>query len=86
MSWTGIGPTLAFGLAAPMFGKAGDIFGHRRLYLFGLLGAMVSAILTALAGGTAMLIFARTLDGVFGAATGTASGPSSTWSFGPKIE
>jgi len=37
------------------------------------LGAMVSAVLTATAPDVGMLLFARTLDGVVGAATGTAS-------------
>ena len=49
LTWASTGPLLAFGLAAPFFGKAGDLFGHRRLYLFGLAGAMVSAVLTATA-------------------------------------
>jgi len=74
LTWTMVGPLLAYGLAAPILGKAGDIYGHRRLYLFGLVGAMVSAILTALSHDVSMLLFARTLDGVQGAATGTASG------------
>ena len=74
LTWTMIGPLLAYGLAAPILGKTGDIFGHRRLYLFGLVGGMVSAILTALSHNVDMLLFARTLDGIQGAATGTASG------------
>jgi MFS family permease len=49
LAWASTGPLLAFGVAAPFFGKAGDLFGHRRLYQFGLLGAMVSAVLTATA-------------------------------------
>ncbi|HEY8080652.1 MAG TPA: MFS transporter [Acidimicrobiales bacterium] len=73
LTWTMIGPLLAYGLAAPLFGKVGDVFGHRRLYLIGLAGAMVSAIMTALAPSAGLLIFARTLDGIQGAATGTAS-------------
>ena len=73
LAWASTGPLLAFGVAAPFFGKAGDLFGHRRLYQFGLLGAMVSAILTAIAPNVGMLLFARALDGVQGAATGTAS-------------
>ncbi len=72
--WTSLGPTLAYGIAAPIFGKIGDLFGHRQLYMFGLIGAMISAILTALAPNTTWLILARTLDGIQGAATGTASG------------
>jgi len=74
LTWTMVGPLLAYGLAAPILGKTGDIFGHRRLYLFGLVGAMVAALLTALSHDVAMLLFARALDGVQGAATGTASG------------
>jgi MFS family permease len=73
LAWASTGPLLAFGVAAPFFGKAGDLFGHRRLYQFGLLGAMVSAILTATAPNVGLLLFARALDGVQGAATGTAS-------------
>ncbi len=74
LTWTMVGPLLAYGLAAPILGKTGDIYGHRRLYLFGLAGAMVSALLTAVSHNVDMLLFARTLDGVQGAATGTASG------------
>ncbi len=73
LAWASTGPLLAFGVAAPFFGKAGDLFGHRRLYQFGLLGAMVSAVLTATAPNVGLLLFARALDGVQGAATGTAS-------------
>lgn len=73
LTWTVTGPLLAYGIAAPVFGRIGDIVGHRRLYLFGLIGAMVSAVLTALAPDTTLLLFARALDGVQGAATGTAS-------------
>jgi MFS family permease len=73
LAWASTGPLLAFGVAAPFFGKAGDLFGHRRLYQFGLLGAMVSAVLTATAPNVGLLLFARCLDGVQGAATGTAS-------------
>src|SRR5580692_11133932 len=64
LAWASTGPLLAFGVAAPFFGKAGDLFGHRRLYQFGLLGAMVSAVLTATAPDVGMLLFARALDGV----------------------
>ena len=73
LTWTMTGPLLAYGLAAPLLGKTGDIFGHRRLYLFGLAGAVVSAVLTALAPDVITLLGARTLDGIQGAATGTAS-------------
>ncbi len=84
LTWTMVGPLLAYGLAAPILGKTGDIFGHRRLYLFGLAGAMISAILTALAMNIGMLLFARTLDGIQGAATGTASGALINLVFAPE--
>ena len=74
LTWTMVGPLLAYGLAAPLLGKTGDVVGHRRLYLVGLSGALVAAALTALSHDVATLIAARTLDGVQGAATGTASG------------
>jgi MFS family permease len=74
LTWTMVGPLLAYGLAAPVLGKAGDIIGHRRLYLLGLGGAVVAAVLTALSVSVGMLLVARALDGVQGAATGTASG------------
>ena len=73
LTWASTGPLLAFGVAAPFFGKAGDLFGHRRLYLFGLVGAMVSAVVTATAPDVGVLLVGRALDGVQGAATGTAS-------------
>ncbi len=82
LTWTMVGPLLAYGLAAPILGKTGDIYGHRRLYLFGLLGAMVSAGLTAVSHNVDMLLFARTLDGIQGAATGTASGALINMVFG----
>ena len=84
LTWTMVGPLLANGLAAPIFGKAGDILGHRRLYLFGLAGAAVSAILTALAPNVVLLLGARTLDGIQAAATGTASGALINLVFKPE--
>lgn len=73
LTWTMVGPHLAYGLAAPLLSKTGDIFGHRRLYLLVLFGDMVSAALTALSHSVDMLLFVRALDGVQGAATGMVS-------------
>ncbi len=73
LTWTSTGPLLAFGVAAPILGKVGDMGGYRRLYLWGLLGAAVCVILTASAPTAGVLIAARVLDGVEGAATGAAS-------------
>ncbi len=73
LTWTSTGPLLAFGVAAPILGKLGDLRGYRRLYLMGLAGAAVSVVLTASAPTAGVLIAARLFDGVQGAATGAAS-------------
>jgi MFS family permease len=73
LTWTSTGPLLAFGVAAPILGKLGDLRGYRRLYLWGLCGAAVSVVLTASAPTAGVLIAARLFDGVQGAATGAAS-------------
>jgi MFS family permease len=73
LTWTSTGPLLAFGVAAPVLGKLGDLRGYRRLYLWGLSGAVLSVILTASAPTAGVLIGARLLDGIQGAATGAAS-------------
>ncbi len=73
LTWTSTGPLLAFGVAAPVLGKLGDLRGYRRLYLWGLTGAAASVILTASAPTAGVLIAARLFDGVQGAATGAAS-------------
>ena len=73
LTWTSTGPLLAFGVAAPVLGKLGDLRGYRRLYLWGLAGAALSVVLTASAPTAGVLIAARLFDGVQGAATGAAS-------------
>ena len=73
LTWTSTGPLLAFGVAAPVLGKLGDLGGYKRLYLWGLLGAAICVTLTASAPTAGILIAARVLDGVQGAATGAAS-------------
>ena len=84
LTWTMIGPLLAYGLAAPILGKVGDLWGHRRLYLAGLASAIGTAALTALATNAGWLLTARALDGVQGAATGTASGALISLVFSPE--
>ncbi len=73
LTWTSTAPLLAFGVAAPVLGKLGDLRGYRKLYLWGLSGAAVSVVLTASAPTAGVLIAARLFDGVQGAATGAAS-------------
>ena len=73
LTWVITGPLLGFGVCAPMLGKMGDLRGHRRLYLFGMVGALVCAALSAVAWSAGSLIAFRTLGAVEGAATGASS-------------
>jgi EmrB/QacA subfamily drug resistance transporter len=73
LTWTVTGPFLALALAMPLFGKIGDVRGHRRVYILGLAGFTVATFLTALAWDGPSLIAIRTLGAIPGAATGPAS-------------
>jgi MFS family permease len=70
LSWVITGPMLAFGVVGPAFGKAGDIWGHKKVFLLGLFGAAVFAVASAFAWSALSLILFRTLSASFGAATG----------------
>jgi MFS family permease len=72
MTWAITGPMLAFGVVGPAFGKAGDLWGHKRVFVFGLFFAGVFAIASALAWDAPSLIAFRTLS----ATAGSACGPS----------
>jgi EmrB/QacA subfamily drug resistance transporter len=73
LTWTVTGPFLALALSMPLFGKIGDVRGHRRVYLVGLAGFTVATFLTAFAWDGASLIAIRTIGAIPGAATGPAS-------------
>lgn len=73
LTWTVTGPFLALALSMPLFGKIGDVRGHRRVYLVGLAGFTVATFLTAFAWDGASLIAIRAIGAVPGAATGPAS-------------
>jgi EmrB/QacA subfamily drug resistance transporter len=73
MTWTVTGPMLAFGVAAPLVGKASDLWGHRRLFLYGIALEAIVAGLSALAPNASTLILARVLGGLVGASIGAAS-------------
>ncbi|CAB4598206.1 unannotated protein [freshwater metagenome] len=72
LNWAITGPMLAFGVVGPAFGKAGDLWGHKRVFVLGLLLAGVFAALTAFAWNAASMIAFRTLS----ASAGSACGPS----------
>lgn len=73
MSWSITGPMLAFGVVGPAYGKAGDLWGHKRVFIGGLLGAGFFAVLTALAWNPLTMIAFRTLSASAGAATGPST-------------
>lgn len=73
INWALTGPMLAFGVVGPAFGKAGDLWGHKRLFLVGLLGASIFAALTAVAWNATTMILFRTLSATAGSATGPAA-------------
>jgi EmrB/QacA subfamily drug resistance transporter len=73
LSWAISGPMLAFGVLGPAFGKAGDVVGHKKVFLVGLAGAAVFSALTALAWNAVSLIIFRTLSAGLGSATGPSA-------------
>ncbi len=73
VTWVVTGPLLAFGVVGPLFGKLGDVWGYRRIFLFGLAGSIVLAGMSAVAWNASSLIAFRTLAAAEGAATGPAS-------------
>ena len=84
LTWAITGPLLAVGVSAPILGKLGDVYGHRRLYLYGLVGSLLCAALTAAAWSAGALIGARLFSGL-----GSACLTASSWAllfrvFGPS--
>ena len=67
------GPFLGLALTMPLFGKLGDVWGHRRVYLLGFAGFTFGALLTAFAWSGPALIAIRVLGSIPGAATGPTS-------------
>jgi EmrB/QacA subfamily drug resistance transporter len=72
LNWAITGPMLAFGVVGPAFGKAGDLWGHKRVFVTGLALAGVFAVLTAVAWSAPTMIAFRILS----ASAGSACGPS----------
>ena len=73
LTWIVSGPLLMLALAMPLFGKLGDVWGHRRLYLVGFSVFALFTGLCALAWSAPSLIVLRVLAAAGGAATGPAS-------------
>lgn len=73
LTWLITGPVLAFAVVGPAVGKLGDNWGHRRVFVAGLVGAAIFAGFTAFAWNPASLIAFRVLGATCGAATGPSS-------------
>ena len=73
LTWAITGPLLVVGVSAPMLGRLGDVRGHRRLYLAGMIGSLVCAAITAISWNAGVLIAARLFSGVGGAALTASS-------------
>ena len=73
VSWVQVAPALGFALGMPLFGKLGDLYGHRRIYLAGFGTFTMFSVVTALAWDPLSLITARTIAQLGGGATGTAA-------------
>lgn len=70
VAWVQVAPSLAFGLGMPLLGKLGDLYGHRRVYVYGLAVATLFAFLTVFAWDAYSLIAIRTIGQIAGSSTG----------------
>jgi MFS family permease len=73
LAWVNIAPAIAFGVSMPLFGKLGDLYGHRRVFVWGWTVATVLAFATAFAPNVAALIVLRTASQLAGASTTPAA-------------
>ncbi len=67
LGWIITGLMLSMAVFTPLGGKLGDIRGHRRVFLVGLAGSIVTTVLCALAWNATSLIVFRVGFGMFGA-------------------
>ena len=73
VAWVNIAPAIAFGVSMPLFGKLGDLYGHRRVFIWGWTVATVLAFTTAFSPNVASLIVLRTASQLAGASTTPAA-------------
>jgi len=73
VAWVITAPMLAQAVSAPLLGKLGDVYGHRRVYLSGFAFATLAAGTTAFAWDASSLIGLRTIAQLAGTATMPAS-------------
>jgi MFS family permease len=68
VGWVITAPTIAAAVLVPLFGKLGDLRGHRRVFLVGFAASMVFALLSAFAWDLWVLVLLRTLSQAAGVA------------------
>ena len=73
LTWAITGPMLAFGVVGPAYGKIGDLYGHKKVYVGGLFFAGVFAFLTVFAWNGPTMVLFRLLSATAGSATGPAA-------------
>ncbi|SDT64255.1 DHA2 family efflux MFS transporter permease subunit [Actinoplanes derwentensis] len=71
--WVVTGYALAFGSLLLLGGRLSDFFGRKRMFVIGLIGFALASALGGAAQNLEMLIFARALQGAFGAALAPAA-------------
>lgn len=72
IAWMAIAPAIAFAVSMPIFGKLGDLYGHRRVFIWGWAVAAVLSFAAAAAPNAGILIILRTA----GALAGTSTSPA----------
>jgi EmrB/QacA subfamily drug resistance transporter len=75
IQWIVIAYTLTYAALMLVFGRAGDIFGHRRIFLAGTAISALAYLLCTLAPSYPLLLAARVLQGI-GAALALSCGPA----------
>ncbi|MEU4564867.1 DHA2 family efflux MFS transporter permease subunit [Actinoplanes sp. NPDC023936] len=71
--WVVTGYALAFGSLLLLGGRLSDFFGRKRMFVIGLIGFALASALGGAAQNLEVLIFARALQGAFGAALAPAA-------------
>jgi DHA2 family metal-tetracycline-proton antiporter-like MFS transporter len=68
VGWVVTGYALAYAIGVPLYGRASDLFGVRRVFVLGLLGFALGGLICALAPSFLVLVVGRTVQGIGGAA------------------
>ena len=83
LSWLMSGFLLVYGIAIPFFGRLADIYGARRFFLFGILLFSLGSLLAALAPNYELLLGARVVQALGGAALPGLGMTLASRAFGP---